>query len=227
MAAPPPPPSKGGGLSLYDNLHDPNDPSPDSTTISSAPVRYNQAQGDEASSESTKKTVNSAFLFQPTIRRPQAKQARPKATFPKTIPNPQSTTSTNKTQTSPTASQVQPQKSTLAAWTATEEDEWRYATGEKHQRGGKKKKKRKQEVVETDWDDIYDPSRPTDVEEYLKSDEKIAEVREWKSVLYKHRQREEPEDSDFSSDYDDDDKPTMSSKKPSKTSNKQKETNNF
>ena len=37
------------------------------------------------------------------------------------------------------------------------------------------------------WDDIYDPSRPNNYEEYKHSDEKLLEVREWKDRLYAHR----------------------------------------
>ena len=37
------------------------------------------------------------------------------------------------------------------------------------------------------WDDIYDPSRPNNYEEYKHSDEKLREVREWKDRLYAHR----------------------------------------
>lgn len=199
MAAPPPPPR---GLSLYENLLDPNDPS--SATISSAPVLYNQT--DDANSESVKKTVDPAFRFQP-IRRPQVKQTKPKPTFPKTIPNPP--TATASTASAPTTAPAPP-KSTLADWAATEEDEWRYGLGDKRQRGGRKKKKKQQQTqVETDWDDLYDPSRPTNVEEYLRSDEKIDEVREWKALLYRHRRKRDESDlSDDEEDY----KPSMPSK---------------
>lgn len=92
-------------------------------------------------------------------------------------------------------------KSTLADWAATEDDDYMYGGGggvgvggEKRQRGGRKRKqKRKQQLEqqrqETDWDELYDPARPTNVEEYLRSDEKIREVREWKALLYAHRRQ--------------------------------------
>lgn len=82
-------------------------------------------------------------------------------------------------------------KTTLADWAVTEEDEWRYGLGEKRQRGGRKKKKgrRHGDQLETDWDEIYDPTKPTNVEEYLRSDERIREVQDWKAVLYRHRRR--------------------------------------
>ncbi|KAF5027377.1 hypothetical protein F66182_509 [Fusarium sp. NRRL 66182] len=200
MAAPPPPPARGGGLSLYENLLDPNDTSSVSTTISSAPVLYNQT--DSASTENTvKKTVDPALRFQP-IRRPQVKQAKPKSAFPKPATFKQPTTAAPPAPAQP--------KSTLADWAATEEDEWMYGTGEKRQRGGRKKKKRRQEEeFETNWDDIYDPTRPTNVDEYLNSDEKVQEVRDWKALLYRHRRKRVESDSSHD-DEDEDTRPVAS-----------------
>ncbi|UKZ75214.1 hypothetical protein TrVFT333_002889 [Trichoderma virens FT-333] len=186
MAAPPP-----RGLSLYDNLHDPNDPSP-SATISSAPVTYKQG-GAAADEQIAKKPINPALQFQP-IRRPQVKQPKAKPTFPKAIPRTAPTTASATTATAPGAAQSIPHQSTLADWAATEEDEWMYGIGEKRQRGGRKKKKKRQEQFETDWDEMYDPTRPTNVDEFLKSDEKVEEVREWKGLLYRHRKTQEESD---------------------------------
>ncbi|KAM0254134.1 hypothetical protein ACHAP5_000120 [Fusarium lateritium] len=205
---PPPPPPPPGGLSLYENLLDPNDSSSASATISSAPVLYNQA--DNTSAETTvKKAIDPALRFQP-IRRPQVKQAKPKPTFPKpTVPK-QAAATTTTTAPAPAsanananaavpASTPAQAKTTLADWAATEEDEWMYGTVEKRQRGGrKKKKKRHEEEFETNWDDIYDPTRPTNVEEYLHSDEKVQEVRDWKALLYRHRRKRD--ESDVSDD---------------------------
>lgn len=190
MAAPPP-----RGLSLYDNLHDPNDPSP-SATISSAPVTYQQG-GSTAGDQAAKKLLNPALQFQP-IRRPQVKQPKAKTTFPKAIPRPApAAASAAATPAAATgAAQSIPHQSTLADWAVTEEDEWMYGIGEKRQRGGRKKKKKRQEQFETDWDEMYDPTRPTNVDEFLKSDEKVEEVREWKALLYRHRKKHE--DSDMS-----------------------------
>lgn len=81
-------------------------------------------------------------------------------------------------------------KSTLADWTGDGEDvNGFYGGGEKRQRGGKKKRKKGREEYSApqDWDDIYDPSRPNNYEEYKNGDEKIREVREWKDRLYAHR----------------------------------------
>jgi splicing factor 45 len=190
MAAPPPPPQ--GGLSLYENLLDPNDTPSTSATISSAPVLYSQTE-DTSAEITVKKPIDPALRFQP-IRRPQVKQAKPKPAFPKPAVSKQAV---NPAPLTP----VQP-KTTLADWAATEEDEWMYGMGEKRQRGGrKKKKKRQQEEFETNWDDIYDPTRPTNVEEYLHSDEKVQEARDWKALLYRHRR--ERDESDLSDEDED------------------------
>jgi hypothetical protein len=93
-----------------------------------------------------------------------------------------------------------------------------YGTGatEKRQRGGRKAKKKKQhkqgdnQRQETDWDEIYDPSRPTNVEEYMKSDERIREVQEWKTILYAHRRRRRGS-SDSDEDSDGDERPAIGS----------------
>ena len=69
-----------------------------------------------------------------------------------------------------------------------------FYAGEKRQRGGRKKRKKNregaQQMIVQNWDDIYDPSRPNNYDEYKHSDEKIAEVREWKDRLYAHRMRQ-------------------------------------
>lgn len=86
---------------------------------------------------------------------------------------------------------ARPVKSTLADWTVADDDDVNgfYGGGEKRQRGGRKRRKKNKEDYEVvqDWDDIYDPSRPNNYEEYKNSDEKIREVREWKDRLYAHR----------------------------------------
>ncbi|KAK2934426.1 G-patch domain [Fusarium oxysporum f. sp. vasinfectum] len=149
MAAPPPPPQ--GGLSLYENLLDPNDTSSTSATISSAPVLYSQAE-DTSAEIAVKKPIDPALRFQP-IRRPQVKQAKPKPAFPKPAVSKQALNSA-------IPAPVQP-KTTLADWAATEEDEWMYGMGEK---------------------------------QYLHSDEKVQEVRDWKSLLYRHRRKRDESD---------------------------------
>lgn len=134
-----------------------------------------------------------ALRFQP-IRRPQLKQPskpKPPAAFPKPIP---STTTTDAAPNPP------PTRPTLADWAAPVDDSDYHYEKKKLQRGGRKQKKRKKAAAdttttaETNWDDIYDPARPTNVDEYLRSDERIAELREWKGVLYAHRRGRESSD---------------------------------
>lgn len=82
-----------------------------------------------------------------------------------------------------------PTKSTLADWATTgDDDDVNGFYGEKRQRGGRKKRKKNRDAeVVYNWDDIYDPSRPNNYDEYKHSEEKIKEVREWKNRLYAHR----------------------------------------
>jgi len=71
--------------------------------------------------------------------------------------------------------------------------------GEKRQRGGRKKRKKnhqEERVVVQNWDDIYDPSRPNNYEDYKRSDEKWAEIRDWKDRLYAHRYAKEKAEQD-------------------------------
>lgn len=140
-----------------------------------------------------------ALRFQP-IRRPQLKQPnkpKPPAAFPKPIPS----------TTTDAAPKPPPARATLADWAAPVDDSDYHYEKKKLQRGGRKQKKRKKAAdathqhTETNWDDIYDPARPTNVDEYLRSDERIAELREWKGVLYAHRRRGR-ESSDDGSDRD-------------------------
>ncbi|ROV90558.1 hypothetical protein VSDG_07442 [Cytospora chrysosperma] len=227
MAAPPPPP-KGGGMSLYANLLNPK--SDASATVSGAPVVYQNGEKEDAAA--AKKDAISALRFQP-IRRPQINQKKPaKPAFPKSIPAPTHSANTaepkdTSTTSSPSASgptgpaPAAPHRTTLADWAATEEDEYIYgAAGEKRQRGGRRAKKKKTNKQSghdggrrTDWDEIYDPSRPTNVDEYLRSDERVREVQEWKSVLYAHRRRRRRagsyDESDEDSEEGEEERPAM------------------
>lgn len=99
-----------------------------------------------------------------------------------------------------------PVKTTLADWasTADDDDVNGFYGAERRQRGGRKKRKKNRDaqVVVTNWDDIYDPSRPNNYEEYKHSDEKIREVREWKDRLYAHRMtRQRSSDLDSDKEY--------------------------
>jgi splicing factor 45 len=197
----------GGGLSLYADLLDP--PTDTSASISRAPQVSQEALEavKEQDSASVKKPVDPSLRFQPfqSIRRPQLKAQKPKATFPKAAAPPAGGAGAapgGNGSTAALSAAPAPVKSTLADWAATEDDEWMYA-GEKRPRGGKKKKKNRNAPVETNWDEIYDPSRPTNVDEYLRSYEHIQEVREWKALLYKHR-RPAKRQASWDSDEDED-----------------------
>ncbi|KAK3334256.1 hypothetical protein B0H65DRAFT_566860 [Neurospora tetraspora] len=192
------PPARGG-LSLYANLLEPSGTS-DSTSTS------NDAVANKQEDAPAKKAVNPAFAFQP-IRRPQVKQPnKPKPTLPKAPPSisiaavaatvktsePENNGTTAATTTSTANAAAPQQRSTLADWVATEDDEYLYnGSNNRRERGGRRKKKKKNDdrPVETNWDELYDPARPTNVEEYLRSDERIREIRDWKAVLYAHRRK--------------------------------------
>ncbi|KAL4889046.1 hypothetical protein BDV59DRAFT_187444 [Aspergillus ambiguus] len=184
------PAKPGGMLSLYANLLDPES-SPAPGTISRAPVVFKQAsEADSQADDAAKKQqLSSASLrFQPT-KRPQlaAQKPKPKPTLPKTAPA--------------AASPAAPVKSTLADWAATEDDDVNgFYAGPKRQRGGRKKRKKNRDAEEffQNWDDIYDPTRPNNYEEYKHSDEQIAEVREWKDLLYAHRMARSPSRDSYS-----------------------------
>jgi hypothetical protein len=146
-----------------------------------------------------------SLRFQPT-KRPQlsAQKSKPKASTQKP-----STTAPLSAPISLDPIDVAvrpPAKTTLAAWTADGEDNDvnGFYGGEKRQRGGRKKRKKTKEEshVPQNWDDIYDPSRPNNYEEYKNSDEKIIEIREWKDRLYAHRMaNRRGSDSDSSDGY--------------------------
>ncbi|KAK7952053.1 uncharacterized protein PG986_007781 [Apiospora aurea] len=183
-------------------------PADSSASISRAPVVSHEAlsavKDQEAAAAASKKSVvNPALHFQP-IRRPQQKTAqKPKVGFPKAPPAATATAAAG-TNNAPAAANNAPPpvKSSLADWAATEDDDWMYTGEEKRSRGGRKKKKKAKDAapVETDWDEIYDPSRPTNVDEYLRSDERIREVQEWKALLYRHRRPAKRQSSWNSSD---------------------------
>jgi splicing factor 45 len=104
---------------------------------------------------------------------------------------------------STTTQAPQQPKTTIADWTAEGDEDEYYFGAQQRQRGGRKRRKKNKEQapVAQDWDDIYDPSRPNNYEEYKHSDERIRELREWKDRLYAHRiTRRGSEDSDSEED---------------------------
>jgi hypothetical protein len=96
-------------------------------------------------------------------------------------------------------------KMSLADW--AEGDGYYYEDPrESRERGGRRKKKKKkaEEPVRQDWDDLYDPTRPNNYEEYMHSEERVREIKEWKERLYAHRLSRQRPSSELSSDEDDD-----------------------
>ncbi|KAF3004601.1 hypothetical protein E8E14_007343 [Neopestalotiopsis sp. 37M] len=204
----PPPPKPGGGLSLYADLLDP--PGDSAASISRGPQLSQQAldavKGQEAvAAAAAAKKTDASLRFQPiqNIRRPQQKTQKPKAAFPKAaaaVPGAGNVPgSGNPAVAAAGAPAPPPVKSTLADWTNTEDDDFMF---DDRRPRNKKKKKKHNAPVETDWNEIYDPSRPTNVDEYLRSDERIMEVREWKALLYRHRR---PADRKRQSSWDSED----------------------
>ncbi|KAL8832662.1 MAG: hypothetical protein Q9191_000115 [Dirinaria sp. TL-2023a] len=206
------------GLSLYANLLDPsssNSAAPG--TISRGPVVFNKSGGEQPQqdeSSAQKQQISAASLrFQPT-KRPQLSAQKAKAKPAGQKPVSQTSVVGNSAATPPDAVggiAKPPPKNTLADWTADADDDINGFYGaEKRQRGGRKKRKKNKEEVQIpqNWDDIYDPSRPNNYEEYKHSDEKISEIREWKDRLYAHRiQRRSSSDSE-----EENYRPQMSSK---------------
>lgn len=84
-------------------------------------------------------------------------------------------------------------KNTLANWTTDAEDRETAEAypAEKRQRGGRKNRKKNRDgsSVPQNWEDIYDPSRPNNYEEYKNSHERNSGVSDWKVRLYEHRAR--------------------------------------
>lgn len=147
-----------------------------------------------------------SLRFQPT-KRPQlsTQKPKPKATVSR-APQPSNTTIRDLSPNEASNPTIRPSaKTTLADWTADGEDDDVNGSfrGEKRQRGGRKKRRKNKEEshVPQNWDDIYDPSRPNNYEDYKHSDEKLAEIREWKDRLYAHRMaRRHSSDSDSASE---------------------------
>ncbi|KAK5092219.1 hypothetical protein LTR16_007757, partial [Cryomyces antarcticus] len=125
----------------------------------------------------------------PIIRPQNQQKSKPKGRplGPKVVSTPTATSSVSDDFIAKPAATAAPVvKSTLADWTADDDDVNGFYVGEKHQRGGRKKrKKNKAEApVAQNWDDVYDITRPTVLKDWLESDERIESEREWKEYLY-------------------------------------------
>ncbi len=146
-----------------------------------------------------------SLRFQPT-KRPQlsAQKPKPKSSTPRPPAAAPSTPLPDVVLSESASVTARPSaKSTLADWTAEGEDNDvnGFYGGEKRQRGGRKKRKKNKEEshIPQNWDDIYDPSRPNNYEDYKQSDERIMEIREWKDKLYAHRLAKRPDSESDSS----------------------------
>ncbi|RAL59366.1 hypothetical protein DID88_006856 [Monilinia fructigena] len=168
---------------------------PPNSTPARGPVVFKTAAASVEDEASTKKPqIDAATLrFQPT-RRPQLPSQKPKAKapFPKATPANANITELNNapvTKAPPSNAAKPASKNTLADWAADDDDVNGFYVGEKRQRGGRKRRKKNKEehAIAQDWDDIYDPSRPNNYEEYKNSDEKVREVRDGRTDFYAHR----------------------------------------
>ena len=170
-------------------------------------------------------SCTAALRFQPT-KRPQVHQPKLK---PKVVTKPMGGTTATPQPTSEasvaptaTAAAMEPArpvvKTTLNDWahTGNSDDDVNgfYASKEK-ERDRRRKKRRKNKEVEfepVDWDDIYDPARPNNYEEYRDGDEKIREMDEWRDRLYGPRYSRDDTQS-AEADSEDDDRPTTNNSK--------------
>ncbi|KAK6497950.1 hypothetical protein TWF506_004195 [Arthrobotrys conoides] len=208
-----------GMASLYADLLEPKPTKSDQpSTISKSPVIFapgatQSSPNDTASGSdqlaSAKKQVSSAALrFQPIPRRPQpnqqkavkraginafAKQSKSDA------PNDHSLESATASSTAALATRAPIIKSTLEDWATNDDDDVNGFYASRQRGGRKRRKKNKEKDIEKavqSWDDIYDPSRPNQYEEYRDSEEKDQEMRDWRDRLYGRRQAFSSDESD-------------------------------
>jgi splicing factor 45 len=145
-----------------------------------ASLRFQPTKRPQLAAQKAKAKAIASKFAQPPLSKPEIPPPPPAVDLP--------------TPDQPSAPQQPPVKTTIADWTTTASDDENvneFYGGEKRPRGGRKKRKKNhapQEIVQN-WDDIYDPSRPNNYEDYKNSEEKIREVREWKDRLYAHRMR--------------------------------------
>ncbi|KAI5299839.1 hypothetical protein KEM55_001461, partial [Ascosphaera atra] len=167
----------GGMRSLYADLL-----GPDESSTSPQPPNASSPTDQSDPSKKTAQQLNAAALrFQP-LRRPGQQQAaqkpKIKSGLAKLASAGPATATATATVPAPAAEAGEANSASLPAPTATYraedwvgDEEEEYYAAEKRQRGGRKKRKKNQrERAATNWDEIYDPSRPTNLEEWWHSD---------------------------------------------------------
>ncbi|KAI5286895.1 hypothetical protein KEM54_006416 [Ascosphaera aggregata] len=195
-----PAPAGGGMRSLYANLLEPEEkPSQSPLDTSQTPAASISANPDDCAKKTAQQLNAAALRFQP-LRRPgqqTAQKPQIKTGLAKLVSASASATATGATATTANATSkgastglaptAPATKFSAEDWVGEEDDDGFFAM-EKRQRGGRKKrKKNREEPIATNWDETYDPSRPTNLEEWLRSDARMVVEREWKERLYAHR----------------------------------------
>lgn len=115
------------------------------------------------------------------------------------------TTTNNNADPTPSTAPRPITKTTLEDWTGGDDDVNGFYSGssKQHHRGsnttGSSKKRRKKArdtpPPPTNWDDVYDPSRPNSYEEYREGDEKVREMQDWRERVYGRRHDRQRDDS--------------------------------
>lgn len=154
-----------------------------------------------------------ALRFQPT-KRPQPAQQKVKSK-PNFAKIPSSSGADAPLVESKAAPPTAPAfKSTIEDWAGDDDDAVEdYNASVKRDRMSRKKRKKQrheEKMAAQNWDDIYDPSRPNNYEDYKNSEEKYREIREWKDRLYAHRLKNRRRSDDYS-DESEVERPSMSS----------------
>ncbi|KAL1296860.1 hypothetical protein AAFC00_004479 [Neodothiora populina] len=191
-------------MSLYANLLKKKDPTaPAPATISSEPVKYSFKKAEDESKEE-KKAPDAALRFQPSIKRPNPQaqfKARPRPSLPSAhsaSPDKQSNPSDTASASHQSASANDaPSGDAILDWINPEADNQYISEFERHKQLEKerareskkrrnKKKNQHHEVVEQDWNAIYNPEQPIRLELYHGSLEEIDAKYEWKQRLHAH-----------------------------------------
>ncbi|KAF2155578.1 hypothetical protein K461DRAFT_318303 [Myriangium duriaei CBS 260.36] len=181
--------------SLYANLLNPPDKG---ATISAAPVKYDFKKQDEVAED--EKKADASLRFQPVKRPNVAQKPKPRPT-PASLPSAKSPDSVEPDKK--LAPGVAQSVSTIERWTAADDDydgdpyaaeyNRRMDEARRTKRGGKKNKKKKNNSARyVDWDSIYDPERPTRLEDYQGSEEQTQAIHDWKMRLHAHQLQGKP-----------------------------------